>query len=243
MIQVLARAAALLRALEGHPEGRSLAELAAEVGLPRSTVHRIMATLQHDHLVAAVSAEGRYRLGPGLMRLASSSSRWFAGRVHEHLRQLSRTVGETVDLSVRSGDQVLFIDQIMVAHRLQAVSAIGLSFPLHCTAPGKALLAELPCDEVNELLAHGLERFTEHTILTPEALHAELVVVRESQVAFDHEEHHLGIGAVGTALRNPYGIPAAISIPVPISRFSGREAELAAAVLAARDHVEAALTT
>ncbi len=242
MIQVLQRAAAVLRALERHPEGRSLAELATEVKLPRSTVHRIVQTLHSEHFVVPVSSEGGFRLGPGLMRLASSSNRWFALHIHEHLRELSREVGETVDLSVRSGDHVLFIDQIMVAHRLQAVSGIGLSFPLHCTAPGKALLAELPTVEVDDVLVDGLDRFTEHTIVKSNVLHAELDYVRAHGVAFDREEHHLGICAIGTALRNPFGLPAALSIPVPASRFTGREPELAAALLSARRAIEQALS-
>jgi DNA-binding IclR family transcriptional regulator len=242
VIQVIARAATILRALEARPEGRTLGQLSSDVDLPRSTVHRIIRALEHEHLVAAVSSEGGYRLGPGLMRLASSSSRWLADSVHEHLRALSRRVNETVDLSVRSGDRVLFIDQIAVSQRLQAVSGIGVGMPLHCTAPGKALLAQMPGDEVEELLADGAVRHTEHTIVDFAELSEVLVEIRRTGVALDHEEHHLGISAVGTAIRNPYGLPAAVSIPVPSSRFEGREQELIDAIIAARDEIEAALT-
>jgi DNA-binding IclR family transcriptional regulator len=243
VIQVIARAAAILRALEARPEGRTLGELSSDVELPRSTVHRIVRALEQEHLVAAVSSEGGYRLGPGLMRLASSSSRWLADQVHQHLRALSRLVNETVDLSIRSGDRVLFIDQIAVSQRLQAVSGIGVGMPLHCTAPGKALLAEMPDEEVDELLADGAVRHTENTIVDLDELKEVLAEIRRTGVALDREEHHLGISAVGAVIRNPYGLPAAVSIPVPSSRFEGREGELSEALISARAAIEADLAS
>ncbi|MEQ1873470.1 MAG: IclR family transcriptional regulator [Ilumatobacteraceae bacterium] len=243
MIQILHRAAIILQSLEGHPEGRSLAEIANEVGLPRSTVHRIVKSLQEDHLISSATPTAGFRLGPAVMRLASLSNQWFTTLVHEHLRELSRVVDETVDLSVRSGNVVLFIDQITltVTHRLQAVSRIGASFPLHCTAPGKALLADLPPDELNDLLIGPLERFTPNTMTRSADLIADVKSIRARGFAVDREEHHLGICAVGTAIHNPFGLAAALSIPAPISRFDGRADELAEALMAARASIEAAI--
>ena len=243
MIQILHRAAVILHSLEGYPEGRSLAEIANAVDLPRSTVHRIVKSLQEDHLISPATPSAGFRLGPAVMRLASLSNRWFTTLVHEHLRVLSSVVDETVDLSVRSGGVVLFIDQIAVTHRLQAVSRIGASFPLHCTAPGKALLAELPVDEVDDLLVGPLESFTPNTMTRSMDLLAELKVIRERTFAFDNEEHHLGICAVGTAIHNPFGVAAALSIPAPISRFEGRADELAEALLASRAAIEVAIAS
>lgn len=243
MIQILHRAAVILHALEGHPEGRSLAEIANEVDLPRSTVHRIVKSLQEDHLISQATPSAGFRLGPAVMRLASLSNRWFTTLVHEHLRELSQAVDETVDLSVRSGNVVLFIDQITGTHRLQAVSRIGASFPLHCSAPGKALLAELPALEVEELLVGPLQSFTPNTMTRSMDLLVELKAIRQRKFAVDHEEHHLGICAVGTVIHNPFGVAAALSIPAPISRYEGRAEMLAEALLAARAAIEAAIAS
>jgi len=236
--QVVKRAAAILRALEEHPQGRSVAETAGAVGLPRSSVHRLLKALEDEHLVAGVSEEGGFRLGPALMHLASSANSWLVETVHPFLEELSRSLDETVDLAVQSGATVYFIDQVAAAHRLQAVSHTGLAFPAHCSANGKALLAELPDDRVAALVDGTLSALTPNTITDMTALLKELAEVRESGVAFDREEHHLGISAVGTTLHNPYGLEVAVSVPVPSSRFVDREDEIVEQVLKGRQRIE-----
>ena len=241
MIQVIQRAGAILRALEAHPAGRSVGEVAAEVGLPRSSVHRILKSLESEHLVSSVSDERGFRLGPALMRLAASASTWLTEHAHALIQELSDDMDETVDLAVRSGDTAYFVDQVVADNRLQAISAVGLHFPLHCTANGKALLSLLADDDVVALLGNDLERLTDNTIVTVDALLEELAEVRRSGVAFDREEHHAGISAIGTALANPYSLPAALSVPVPTSRFVEREEELSAKLISGRSRIEQAL--
>ena len=158
--------------------------------------------------------------------------------MHPFLEELSRSVEETVDLAIQSGSQVYFIDQVAADNRLQAVSQTGLAFPLHCSANGKALLAELPDARVEALVAGSLTALTPNTITEPAALLAELIAVRERDVAFDREEHHLGISAVGTTLDNPFGLSVAISVPVPTSRFVDREGEIVEQILKARQRME-----
>ncbi len=141
-IQVIARAAEILRALEGS-DGMSLGQLAGRVGLPKSTVQRIVAALDFENFVVSVFPDKRLRLGPGLVRIAHSIRFPIAETARPYLRELSAKTGETVDLAVLDGDKAVFVDQIPGTHRLRAVSAIGVSFPLHCTANGKAMLASL----------------------------------------------------------------------------------------------------
>lgn len=242
MVQVVQRAAEVLRALEAYPEGRSIGELAADIDLPRSTVHRLLKALEDEHLVTAVSSLGGFRLGPGLMRLAASANGWLSAHVHRLIVELSRELDETVDLAVRSGEVVYFVDQATAGSSpLQAVSRVGVTFPLHCTANGKALLAELPDDAVRRLVGPRLDGFTPATITDVDRLLEEVAVVRTQGVAFDRQEHHADISAVGTALRNPYGLEAALSVPVPTTRFVEREDRLVPALLAGRDRIEAAL--
>ncbi len=126
-----------------------------------------------------------------------------------------------------SGDHVVFIDQVARPQRLQTVSAVGVSFPLHSTANGKALLATLDEAEVRKLLPARLRRLTCHTITSLDVLLAELEEVRETGLAWDREENDIGICAVGSTVATGVGIVTAVSIPVPASRFAGREDELA----------------
>jgi hypothetical protein len=119
-IQVIARAAAILRALESEPEGLSLGQLAERVRLARSTVQRIVGALAAEHLLIAASPTAGVKLGPALVRLASSANVEMDRLLRSTLVKLSRTVKETVDLSVLKGDEAVFIDQIPGAHRLRA---------------------------------------------------------------------------------------------------------------------------
>lgn len=238
MSQVVRRSAAILRVLQGHPNGLSVGDVASAVDLPRSTVHRLLKSLEAEHLVAGSSEPGGFRLGPALIHLSTSASAWLVDATHRHLVELSAEVRETVDLAVLSGTQVHFVDQVMGPQRLQAASAVGRSFPAHCTANGKALLATMTDDQVTTLLAGQLDQLTPNTIVDMQALLDELAGVREAGIAFDREEHSIGVSAVGTRVENPYGLKVALSIPAPTTRFIDREAELTEAIARGRQVIE-----
>lgn len=231
-VQSIARAAALLRALERTPEGLGVTELAAATELPKSTTHRILAALAGEELVAK-SAEGRVRLGPAIARLGAAAHEALAERLRPVLLGLRRELDETVDLSVLDGAAVRFVDQVPAPRRLRATSAVGELFPLHCTANGKALLAALPAEDAEALVPRRLARLTPNTIVTRKDLLEELGRVRESGLAFDREEHTLGICAVGIAVPPGPEASAAISVPAPAQRFEQAEAKIAAALTAA----------
>lgn len=242
-IQVISRAGEILRALAGERDGLSLSEVAERVDLPRSTVHRIVTALEREGLTAAASPNGRYRLGPELVRMASGQHGELRLEIRPLLDQLSAKVNETVDLSLLIRDQVSFIDQVPAPHRLRAVSAIGATFPAHCTANGKALLATLTDEALRKLLPARLKAFTDTTITDRAALLDELTVVRRAGYAEDREEHTVGISAVGVAIRDHVGPVAAISIPVPTQRFIGQEEALIDALLETSVRTSAQLGT
>src|SRR3712207_436459 len=116
-VQVIARAADVLRSLQGHPHGLSLSEIAARVGLARSTVHRLVAALEDEGFVVPASPNGRVRLGPMLARLAAASRGDLRDELHPSLQRLAAEVGETVDLAVLDGANVRFLDQLPAPHR------------------------------------------------------------------------------------------------------------------------------
>jgi DNA-binding IclR family transcriptional regulator len=241
-VQVVRRAAAILQALRGEHDGLSLSEIANRVGLARSTVHRLVRALEQERFVVAASPNGGYRLGPVLASLALSAGRDLALVIHPYLVELSRELNETVDLAVLEHDHVLFIDQAAPApQRLHAVSAVGAVFPVHCTANGKALLARMPDQDVIRLLPRKLASLTPHTITTTSKLLEELAVVRQTGVAYDREEHTLGICAIGAALSATDGPLAAITVPLPAQRFHGNETELETGLLRARAAIDRAL--
>jgi DNA-binding IclR family transcriptional regulator len=230
-IQAIARAGSILRALERAPQGLGLAELALAVALPKSTVHRLVGALAVEGLLATAPG-GRLVLGGAIPRLAAASARTLPQRLRPALEALSLQLGETVDLAVLEGSSVRFVDQVPGSQRLRAVSAVGAAFPLHCTANGKALLAALAPAEALALLPPRLSRLTPATIVSRTALGAELEEIRRRGVAFDHEEHTEGIGAVGVAIHDSAGPVAALSVPVPMTRFRGAEQRYAQAALA-----------
>lgn len=238
-VQSIARAGRLLRALEAAPDGLGLVELATAVELPKSTVHRLVGALASEGLVRA-GGGGHVTLGPLLERLAAATRLTLPERVRPALEALRAELQETVDLAVLDGAELRFVDQLPAPHRLRAVSAVGESFPLHCSANGKALLAALPRERALALLPARLPRLTPATLVSRAALEAELDAIRAGGgVAFDREEHTEGICAVGAAVRDASGAPvAAVSVPVPTPRVRRAERRLARAVLGAAADAE-----
>jgi DNA-binding IclR family transcriptional regulator len=145
-----------------------------------------------------------------------------------YMKQLSEEIGETVDLSVRDGDMMVFIDQIAAENqRLMAISAAGHAFPIHTCANGKAVLAGMDEDKLDALLTRPLKAFTKTTIASKQKLKKELASIREAGFAIDAEEHQEGICAVGAQISAPDGQVFALSVPVPSVRFYGNENRLA----------------
>jgi DNA-binding IclR family transcriptional regulator len=151
--------------------------------------------------------------------------------LHPEIAALSAELQETVDLSVLEGNVVRFIDQVASPRLLRAVSSVGAVFPLHCSANGKAVLAALPEDDALALLPAKLEPNTERTVTSRAALLRELDEIRRTGYAYDREEHHEGISALGVALRDPLGPLVAISVPIPTQRFASVESHAIRALL------------
>lgn len=195
-IQVLRRAAAALDEIAASPGQLRLVDLGGRLGLAKSTVRRLLVGLVEIGF-ANIDDEGKIRLGERLLSLGGTDDATLATQFRPTLDKLAQTTGETVDLSVLRGEQMLFIDQVQSAHRLRAVSAVGMRFPLESTANGKAAL---------ELLTHPSAGL--------------------SDIAFDRDEHTVGISAAGIAARTTGGHIVAISVPAPSERFGANERQI-----------------
>lgn len=210
-IQVLRRAAAALDEIATAPGRLRLVDLHSRLGLAKSTTRRLLVGLVEIGF-AAVDDDGRIVLGDRLLGLASANAAHLTATFRPALEQVSEATGETVDLSVYRGGQMLFIDQIESPHRLRAVSAVGGRFTLYDTANGKAALALFEDGEVEAVLA-PLEP------AVAERVRDEIREIRTSRLAFDRDEHTSGISAAGIAGRAAGGNIVAISVPAPTDRF------------------------
>jgi len=186
-IQVISRAADILRVLGENAGGQSLGQIARKVELPRSTVQRIVSALIHEGFVATDGGNGGIRLGDQIRVLANAPAFDLRGHFRPLLEQIAAATSETVDLAVLEGPHMRFIDQIEGSQRLRTVSTIGDKFPLTTTANGKAALAQLSDASARTLIAKELGGF---------------------------------------AVVGPNKEIAAISVPVPSSRFHRIKADL-----------------
>lgn len=237
-IQVISRAASILRLLGSTNDGQSLGEIAKAVDLPRSTVQRIVAALALEGLVVSDNADHGVRLGPAIQSLARVSAENFRERWRPLMKEISDQTGETVDLAVLDVDRMRFVDQIVGGHRLRTVSSIGTTFPLTTTANGKAALACLEHAEAMELIKAEVARDGLSESCVENAL-ADVAEIRAGALSRDLDEHTEGISALGFAVRDHNNDIYALSMPVPSSRFERTRDQLAKAIEAARD----ALTT
>jgi len=225
----------ILRCLEDEADGLSLGEIAKRVALARSTVQRIVQALVDEEFLLAASNKGRVKLGPALVRLGSAANIEVAQIAYEHMQELARSLGETVDLSILKRDAAVFIEQVAGSHRLAAVSRVGAVFPLHSTANGKALLACLPTTRRLEIMKGKLQKDTAATITSSDELERQIQTVQKTGLAYDLEEHTDGICAVGTSFLDAFGHSFALSIPVPKPRFKPIQHTLEKSLLATRE--------
>ncbi|HEX8483796.1 IclR family transcriptional regulator [Sphingomonas sp.] len=226
-IQVIARAASILRALETEPAGLSLGDLATRLDLARSTVQRIVGALIDEGLLISAGPRSGVTLGPALTRLAAAAIIDTEQAVRPFLQEISRAIGETVDLSILQGGCAVFVDQVVGTSRLVAISAVGETFPLHCTANGKALLSRLPPERRDRILAARLTAYTANTLTNRAALDRDLDLAASTGIAWDIEEHTDGICAAGSAFVDPIGRSFALSVPVPTARFAAKREAIA----------------
>ena len=216
-IQVISRAANILRVLAQNSSGMSLGQIATRVDLPRSTVQRIVSALSTEGYVLSDGGSGGIRLGPEIHSLAQAAAGDLKERMRPVMRDIASKTGETVDLAILKRGRMHFIDQIVGTQRLRTVSSIGEAFPLTTTANGKAALACLDETEAARLVLSELETEGADTRLL--TVLEDLAKIRDGGLAIDEDEHTDGISAMGFALHDPTGDIVAISVPVPSSRF------------------------
>jgi IclR family transcriptional regulator, KDG regulon repressor len=223
-VQVVDRALAALDVLANRSSECSLVELCAALKLHKSTVHRLMMVLEQHRLVDKNPETGGYRLGLKLFEFGSKAIAALDPRRHarRHLDRLQREVGETVFFCILDDGQVFYLEKVESQQSIRTACTVGSRAPAYCTAVGKAMLAELPDAEVNDIVRRwGLKPITQNTITTPAALKAELRAVRSRGYAIDNEEKEEGLRCISAAVRGHSGkLFAAISVSGPAFRIT-----------------------
>lgn len=222
-LQSVDRALQVLELLAGRGEA-GVSELAAELGVHKSTAFRLLGALEAHELVEQTEERGKYRLGFGLVRLAGG----VAGRLD--LAQQSRPVtdslaaelGETVNVAVLQEQYVVNVDQAFGGAALAVHNWVGKLTPLHATSSGKILLAALDATSRKEILeATGLEPLTDQTITDPDALESELELVAARGFATTYGEFEDGLNAIAVPVLGPAGeVVGALSVSGPAFRFT-----------------------
>lgn len=225
MIQSVDRAVSILDMLaqNGWSGG---SEVARELGVHRSTALRLLGTLQRHGLVERDARTAKYRLGTRLQQLASVVTGELDLREEARpiCERLAATLGETVTLDVLDALEILPIEQATGSSSFVNVSWLGRRTPIHCTASGKVILAFGPETLRQRALSNPLERRTAHTIVSREALLAQLATIRESGYGQTSEELEIGLSAIAAPVRSADGrVIAAVDVSGPSHRLTTAE--------------------
>ncbi len=222
----LGKAVSLLELIAFAEKPMRFTDVVEACGQPRGTVHRQLAHLVAEGLVDHASDQ-TYAVGLRLLQLAAKA--WSGNDLRSvaapHLAALQQATQESVHLAVLNGGQVTYLDKMEGRHTLRMHSQVGKTSPAYCTGVGKAALSLLPADELSEL-TRGMEfhRFTEATLITPEALMADVAAISENGYGFDLQEHEIGIHCVAAPVRAPgRNFRAAISVTGPAYRVDAQQ--------------------
>ena len=222
-IQVIDRMMNLIETLAAHPAPANLKQLAGETHLHPSTAHRILAVMVENRLVDRVEP-GTYRLGIRLLELGNLVQSRLNVRQEAlpYMQRLHVELKETVNLSVRQGDEVIYVERVNSSGQMmRIVQTVGTRAPLHVTAVGKVFLAEDSADAVAAYAQRtGLPRATEQTLTDATALARELARVRAQGFATDREEAEKGVSCIGAGIRDNEGcLVAGLSVSAPSDRL------------------------
>lgn len=222
-IQVIERAMRLLDVLAGEAEPMALKDLAQATGLHTSTTHRILNDLVVGRYVERVDS-GMYRLGMRLLELGSLVKARLNVRsvALEHMRELHKVTGQTVNLALRQGDEIVYVERAWNEYSgMQVVRAIGGHAPLHLTSSGKLFLSAWDMAQVRAyVLRTGLAASTRNSITRYEDLDRELALVRRHGYARDNEELELGVRCIAVGIHDEGGeLVAGLSVSAPADRL------------------------
>jgi DNA-binding IclR family transcriptional regulator len=235
------RVLAILELLAAGHRRYSLSEIGQELGIPLSSLHGILRTMQRRRWLEVDETNTRFGVGPQALLVGSSYPRSdpLVARADPVLDWLSERTGETVHYGRLEGAYIIYLAKRESRYRLRIYTAVGKRIPAHAASLGKAILARHPDAEVRRILEWPLERLTRHTLATPEELFTDLAATRDRGYAVELQESDLGLGCVAMTVPGPAALSDAISITAPTVRLDAdRTVELADLLASARGMLE-----
>ncbi len=222
-VQSIDRAMALMDLLS-RSSGLTLSDIAQQTGQAAATVYRALITLQ-AHAMAEVEDKGQlWHVGSGAFRVGSAFLRRtkVVERARAPMDALMRATGETANLGVESGDEVLFLSQVETTQAIRAFFPPGTKGPMHVSGIGKALLAWYPADRVQGIIERqGLAKFTSLSITSQSSLLRDLAHTRARGYSIDDQERAEGMRCIAAPIFNAYGEPVAgLSVSGPAFRIN-----------------------
>jgi IclR family acetate operon transcriptional repressor len=220
-IQSVDRALFLLETIAEAGGETTLTDLATRTGLNISTCHHLLATLIQRGFVTKVAGRRLYALGARILYLGHACLQVdLPRRAQPYIEAINRATGETVHLAALQGDNIVTLAVREARHAVRVdTGKIGRMDAPHATSMGKAILAWLPEDEMQRILAHGMKRFTENTVTEFPALLESLRIVRRNGYALEREEFLPGVLCIGAAIRDQAGtVIGGISASMPLMR-------------------------
>ncbi len=223
VVRAVRHAIEILTAFSAAEPLLGVSELARRIGIHKSSISRLLATLEEARLVERDAATGRFRLGVGVIALASPllSNLRVAEVARPYLEALAQRSAETISLSIWDGEEAISVEQALGASAVKHYAPPGRRNPAHCTATGKAFLAHAAPEEIERILARPLESFTGRTIVDRAALLRELEEIRTRGYAINEGEFVADVGAVACPVRGMRGeVVAVVTAPVPMFRLT-----------------------
>lgn len=232
----------VLKEFRGASDGLGVSDLARRLDLGKSTVHRLLRTLAAEGFLTKEPNSSRYRLGLVLAELGAAATidTDFHAAAIGPLEELWKLTGETVQIALLDGREVVYVERIESSHTLRLFNEVGRRNWAHCTGTGKVLLAFLPDEELDRLLdGWDLPDLTPYTITDAAALRDDLAKVRARGYAQNVNESTIGVASVGAPIRDATGrVVAAVSAAGPTLRLNRTSLEShAGAVMAAAEAI------
>jgi IclR family acetate operon transcriptional repressor len=224
-VQSLIRALTLLNRIAESPSDRAtLTELAQQVGLPASTAHRLLTTLEQERYVRFDHERRLWSVGVQafVAGCAFTKTRSLGNLSRPHMRHLMEECGETVNLAFQDEGEAVYLSQVECRQIMRVFARPGSRVPLHCSGVGKAMLSAMSDRLLSKILHHrGMPRLTVKTIASPTQLRAALERVRADGYAVDDEEHSVGLRCIAAPIFDETGdVIAAVSASGPTVRIS-----------------------
>jgi len=228
-IQSVQRAATILRSFTEAEAELGVTTLSERLGLHKSTVSRLLSTLQQEGFVEQDAETGKYRLGLGLVSLAGFALEHIDLRrlAQPHLNTLAELTQETINVTILDGNECVNIERVASPRLIRYVGSVGRRTPLHCTSTGKVLLAHMTPQERQVILPKTLTRYTEKTIVDHQVLEEALAQVRAQGYAVAREEFQEDLTAIAAPICNHLGrVIATVSVSGPTYRMESNKIEV-----------------